>query len=147
MPSLTSTFTTVMRNVSSVVPDAVKPAAKAPTVPHPLDQLRIGETEQARQITLTSVGQSVLEFRSIFLEEPPKEQLLPFLEAERKGGEQKEIRPPRVARVQYDVVHPNKDHELVESLVDLEKGKVVFHEVIHKDFQPSFTMCVFFIDP
>ena len=145
MPALDSIVTPVKQNGSSILPNGVKLAFRPSAIPHPLDQLCVDETEWARQIVLESVGQSVLEFRSICLEEPPKGQLLPFLESERRDEDQRVSCPSRIARCQYDVVHPDKSHEYVESLVDLQKRKVVSRHVIDKDFQPSFTLCVSFL--
>jgi Cu2+-containing amine oxidase len=122
-------LTKVKQNGSSVLPNGVKPALNTSTVPHPLDQLDIDETEQARKIVLKSVGQSILEFRSIYLEEPPKEQLLPFLESERKGGQPTVSCPPRIATIHYDIVHSDKSHEYVESSVDLQKQEVLSRQV------------------
>ncbi len=44
-------------------------------VPHPLEQLSIDETHQAREIVLAVHKNSIVDFRAIFLEEPIKSEL------------------------------------------------------------------------
>ena len=113
--------------------------------PHPLDQLSISETNIARETILDARHNSVIEFRSIALEEPPKAELLAFLDVERNGFlSSRTRRPARVARVQYDVVRADKRHEYAESLVDLDKKSEIFHRVVDKMHQPSLTMFVSF---
>ncbi len=110
---------------------------------HPLDQLTLSETSIARETILHAREQSVIEFRSIFLEEPPKAELVAFLDAEHGGSlSSRTQRPARVARVQYDLVRSDKSHEYAESLVDLEARKETLHRVVDKMHQPSLTMSV-----
>jgi len=111
--------------------------------PHPLDQLSISETRKAREIILNARGSSVIEFRSIALEEPPKAELLAFLDVEHNGSlSSRTPRPARVARVQYDLVRADKSHEYTGSLVDLDRKRETLHRVVDKIHQPSLTMFV-----
>ncbi|KMU75005.1 copper amine oxidase [Coccidioides immitis RMSCC 3703] len=109
--------------------------------PHPLDQLRAEEIVQARDVIIQAWPGSLLQFRSIFLEEPTKSLLIPFLKAEHNGTLNDDTpRPPRLARVQYDVVKENKFCGYTESVVDVNSK----HEVSRQDFdtscQPYLTM-------
>ncbi|KAI9871407.1 MAG: hypothetical protein M1830_002949, partial [Pleopsidium flavum] len=109
--------------------------------PHPLDQLTVNETKVARETVLNARGNSIIEFRAIALEEPPKAEVLAFLDAEHSGSlSSKTERPTRLARVQYDVVHADKSHEYTESVVDIEARWETLHRVVDKMHQPSLTM-------
>ncbi|MCJ1363944.1 hypothetical protein MMC16_003053 [Acarospora aff. strigata] len=109
--------------------------------PHPLEQLTASETRVAGETVLTARGKSVIEFRSIALEEPPKAELLAFLDAEHDGIlSSRTPRPARIARVAYDLVRADKSHEYTESLVDLDTGRETLHRVVDKMHQPSLTM-------
>ncbi len=111
--------------------------------PHPLGQLTINETKIARGIILNARGNSIIEFRAIALEEPPKAEVLAFLDAEHSGSlNSRTRRPARLARVQYDVVHADKSHEYTESVVDLDARRETLHRVVDKMHQPSLTMFV-----
>lgn len=111
--------------------------------PHPLHQLSISETRIARETILNARGSSVIEFRSIALEEPPKAELLAFLDVEHNAVlTSRTRRPARVARVQYDLLRAERSHEYTESLVDLDSKSEIFHRVVDKMHQPSLTMFV-----
>lgn len=110
------------------------------SLPHPLDQLSIAESEKARQIVISTRGRdTALQFRSIHLEEPLKHELFPFLEAENAGKlTVSTFRPARVARIQYDVIKADKTHEYTESLVDINSGRENVR-VVDKKHQASIT--------
>lgn len=111
--------------------------------PHPLDQLSFSEISIARETILNARGSSVIEFRSIALEEPPKAELLAFLDVEHNGVlSSRTRRPTRVARVQYDLVRADRSHEYTESLVNLDNKSETFHRMVDKMHQPSLTMSV-----
>lgn len=125
-------------------PDSAQGSIRA-AKSHPLDQLSFSETRTAREIILNARGPSVIEFRSIALEEPPKAELLAFLDVEHKGFlDSQTRRPARVARVKYDLVHADRSHDYIESLVDLDRNKETLHRVVDKIHQPSLTMFVQF---
>ncbi|KAI9750798.1 MAG: protein transport protein bet1 [Chaenotheca gracillima] len=110
-------------------------------LPHPLDQLSIDEVKRARDLILKARGKSVIEFRYLALEEPPKDELVKFLKLEHDGDlKENSPRPARQARVHYDVVYDDKRHEYRESVVDVDSGKETYHEIIDKMHQPSLTM-------
>lgn len=49
--------------------------------PHPLKGLSVDEINRARQVIIDAHPNEVIDFREIFLQEPPKSQLIKFLEA------------------------------------------------------------------
>ncbi|EPE25859.1 Amine oxidase catalytic [Glarea lozoyensis ATCC 20868] len=105
-------------------------------VPHPLEQLSIGECNTARDVILSTHGVSVIDFRTINLEEPPKSLLQPFLDLEAEGRIPKpDAYPPRLARVAYDVISENKVFEFYESVVELVTGAVKVKELIDASHQ------------
>jgi primary-amine oxidase len=114
---------------------------KNANAPHPLEPLSCAEHERARQTIIAARGNDVLiQFRSIFLEEPPKPQLIAFLEAEHAGGVTTQTpRPARQAMVHYDVVKSDKSHEYTHSLVELPSGEEKMHRVIDKMHQAALT--------
>ncbi|EEP78770.1 copper amine oxidase 1 [Uncinocarpus reesii 1704] len=109
--------------------------------PHPLDQLRAEEILHAREAVLHAWPKALIQFRSIFLEEPTKSSLLPFLEAEHAGSLSKDTpRPPRLARVQYDVIQDGKFCGYTESVMDIDSKKEVKREAFDTSCQPYLTM-------
>lgn len=114
-------------------------AAMVSSVPHPLDPLSKAEFEKARQCIISARGNDVvIRFRAIYREEPPKNEMVPFLEAEHSGGITSHTqRPARLAMVQYDVVGSDKSHEYTHSVVDLSTGNETEHRVIVKMHQAA----------
>ena len=111
--------------------------------PHPLTQLSVTEANIARDVILQLHDKSVLDFRTISLEEPPKAQLQPFLDAEAAGSlAANPARPDRLARVAYDVVSENKLFQFYETLVDVSTGKLVGQELIDPKHQAPLTLSV-----
>lgn len=115
------------------------------TTPHPLSALSLDETNLARDIVLQSnPGQLVL-FRVIYLWEPAKDELIPFLEHERSGQptDQPSLRPARCAQVHYDIVGGGgekvKHHEAV---ADLDARRIIDEQAVSDEHQPSLTMYV-----
>lgn len=66
-------------------------------------------------------------FRVITLREPPKHEMIPFLESEHRG-EPVAARPARVARVQVTVPADSGPGKFLELLVDLDQNAVVRRE-------------------
>jgi primary-amine oxidase len=120
----------------------LRPDGSENQLPHPLDHLSVAECDAARQAILNARGSNVaIRFRSIYLEEPPKEELSQFLELEHTGKlTAKSSRPPRLAKVQYDVVRNDKKHEYTESLVDVISGKEVHQRIVDKIHQPALML-------
>ena len=112
-----------------------------PSVPHPLEPLSRTEFEQARRSIVTGRGPDVvINFRSIFLEEPIKGELAAFLEAEHAGTTDiQNLHPARRAMVHYDVVKTDGSHEYTHSTVELPSGLEKTYRVIDKMHQAALT--------
>jgi primary-amine oxidase len=121
-----------------------RPSDKSIVLPHPLDQLSIQESDYARQVILDARGRGsrvAINFRSIFLNEPPKHELSRFLELENAGRvTPRTPRPARVAKVQYDVIRNDRKHEYTESCVDVLSGREVQQRVVEKMHQAALTL-------
>jgi primary-amine oxidase len=130
-------------SVEQATPPQVRPDGHALTMslPHPLDQLSVAESDAARQVILDARGAGVtLNFRSIALEEPPKSQLVEFLELEHAGRVTSQTpRPARLAKVSYDTVRGDRKHEYTESLVDISSREEISQRVIDKIHQAALT--------
>jgi primary-amine oxidase len=111
-------------------------------LPHPLDHLSVAECDTARRAILNARGSNVaIRFRSIYAEEPPKEELSQFLELEHTGKlTAKSPRPARLAKVQYDIVRNDTKHEYIESLVDVVSGKELHQRIVDKIHQPAIML-------
>lgn len=81
-------------------------ATPAVNAPHPLAELSEREFTNARNAIIKTHGpDQTLFFRAIYLQEPAKAELLPFLDAEHTGRlTDATPRPTRTARVEYDVL-------------------------------------------
>lgn len=112
------------------------------SIPHPLDPLTSYEFEKVRQCIISTRGDNVIiKFRAIYLDEPSKHELVPFLEAEHSTGiDSHTPRPARLAMVLYDAVKSDKSHEYTHSVVDISSGKEIEHRVIGKMHQAAIIM-------
>ncbi|KJK85431.1 Copper amine oxidase [Metarhizium anisopliae BRIP 53284] len=108
--------------------------------PHPLTQLSADEFTKARDIIVKQYGSSQsLYFRQINLEEPSKESIIPYLEAEHAGSLTADTpRPARQAHVEYDLIKVDR-HDLVRAVVDLDAAKVVRSDTASPNSYPYFT--------
>ncbi|KAK1958681.1 copper amine oxidase [Colletotrichum sublineola] len=108
--------------------------------PHPLAALSKDEFNGARDIvTRLYASDYSLFFRAIFLQEPKKAELVPFLQAEHAGVVTDETpRPPRRARLQYDVIKPGSMPEYTQSVVDLKSKKEVERTVAKPTSQTAY---------
>lgn len=108
---------------------------------HPFDPLSLDEIDIARQVILDYHDGRLIDFREIYLREPPKEKVKRFLELEHSGRlEESAPRPPRLAKVQFDVIGPNKSFEFHESTVDIGKKEQIYHEIIDTAHHASLTV-------
>ena len=110
--------------------------------PHPLNALNIEETDAARDVILQSHPGGSIYFRIIALLEPPKQELIKFLEAEHAGNVSSNTpRPARLAEVKYDAIDEgSKVPVYQEAWVDLGAKKVVKHDLISTEFHASLTL-------
>ncbi|KAK0658344.1 Copper amine oxidase 1 [Lasiodiplodia hormozganensis] len=110
-------------------------------VPHPLQILSIDETNRAHDVVVKAHPGAVISFREIFLQEPAKTDLKKFLELEHSGRLSPTTpRPPRLAKVQYDVIGADRIPEYHESIVDVNRATRVKHEVIGKQHHAALTL-------
>lgn len=112
------------------------------SIPHPLSHLSLTETNRARDVVLGLHPGTVLNFRTVYLFEPPKAEVLPFLELEHAGKVTESTpRPARLAQARYDVIKPgSKRPEYHESVVDIHSGKRVSHQVVGSEHHASLTV-------
>lgn len=110
---------------------------------HPLNILSEKETDIAREvISVVHLG-SVLFFREIYLEEPTKAELIPYLELEHSGKlSPTSPRPRRLAKCQYDVVGSDRVPEFHDAIVDVEKKQRISHKVVGKEHHATLTLYV-----
>jgi primary-amine oxidase len=110
-------------------------------VPHPLAILSQEEINLARDIVVARHLNTVINFREIFLQEPPKGQLLEFLAIEHSGYLSPTTpRPARLALCQYDVIGSDRIPSYEESVIDVVAGKCVKHHVVGKEHHAALTV-------
>lgn len=108
---------------------------------HPFQILSVSETQSARDIVLSQHPNEVIDFREVFLQEPVKAEMTKFLDLEHSGRlSPTSPRPARLAKCQYDVIGSDKIPYYHESIVDVEKGTRVKHEIIGKQHQAALTL-------
>ncbi|KAK1851036.1 copper amine oxidase [Colletotrichum chrysophilum] len=113
-------------------------------IPHPLSALSLEETNKARDIVLAAHPGSVLDFRQNYLWEPPKAEVLKFLDLEHSGKlTASSPRPARCAQVFYDVIGGATKAQYFESIVDLGLRKIVDQKLIGSEHQASLTIYEF----
>lgn len=115
---------------------------KHKTPPHPLTALTIDETNVARDVIINSHPGASIYFRIISLLEPPKAEVIKFLDAEHSGQlSQDTPRPARVAEVKYDAIEAgSKVPVYTESWVDIGKHERTKCDVISTEFHASLTL-------
>lgn len=108
---------------------------------HPLANLTFAETSTARDIIRASHEDTVIEFREIGLKEPPKAELVKFLEIEHSGAlTDSTSRPPRLAYAHFDTIGADKVPHYCEALIDLPSKTLLTKEIISKQYHPALTM-------
>jgi primary-amine oxidase len=108
---------------------------------HPLAILSEAETNLARDVVKAAHPNTVIDFREIFLQEPPKTQLVEFLALEHAGRLSPTTpRPPRLALCQYDVIGADRIPQFHESVVDVVSRTRVKHTVVGKQHHASLTL-------
>lgn len=106
--------------------------------PHPLDILSIDETNRARDIVRGLHPEHKVFFRETYLDEPPKALLRKFLEAEHAGQQPSPL--PRQALSQYDVLDGKGGVQSHESIVDIDSGKRIAHNIVPEEHHASLSM-------
>lgn len=108
---------------------------------HPLSDLSAAEIIAARDVILGEHSAVVVDFRGIFLLEPPKSELQEYLSIEHSTEDSAAL--PQIARqaiCQYDVIGSDKIPVYHESVVDVEQRKRVSHTEIGKEHHASLTL-------
>ncbi|RGP72015.1 copper amine oxidase 1 [Fusarium longipes] len=114
------------------------------TPPHPLSALSTSETNLARDIVKEAHPGSLLYFRQSYLFEPPKDEVLRFLELEHSNALTADSpRPDRCAQVFYDIIGGDSKAQYYESVVDLTKKTIVDQQVVSPEHQSSLTIYEF----
>ena len=109
--------------------------------PHPLDILSVEETAVTRAVILAVHPDVVVDFREIYLQEPPKEELKEFLAAEHNDQlHTLKRRPARQALCQYDIIGSDRAPQFLESIVNLEKKEEVSRVVVSNKHHASLTL-------
>ena len=108
--------------------------------PHPLSPLSESEFRKARDIILDLHGPDAsIFFRSIFLQEPRKSDLIPYLEAEHSNTLDGVVkRPPRQALVDHDIIQPTT-HKNIRAVVNIESGDIASSEPAEQNSKSYYT--------
>lgn len=99
--------------------------------PHPLDSLTIAELEKAVAILKNEYAGQLLHIKTVEREEPPKEVLVPFLDAEKAG--RPIAPPPRICHAIYYVLNEKRAAEL---WINLNTAKVLDKKFLPKGSHP-----------
>ncbi|RDA95334.1 hypothetical protein CP533_3464 [Ophiocordyceps camponoti-saundersi (nom. inval.)] len=109
--------------------------------PHPLAPLTEAEFSRVREAVMKLRGpdDAFFFFRTLYLQEPPKAEMIPFLEAEHAGSLNDDTaRPRRRARVEFDVLEPSRC-VFTCVVLDVETGEIVSRRTAdEKEAYPSF---------
>ncbi|KAI0532470.1 copper amine oxidase [Xylaria digitata] len=111
--------------------------------PHPLRPLTEGELLLARNLVVEKQGGEgvVLFFRSIYVDEPKKDDLVQFLIAEHAGQSPTAV-PPRQVTVLFDRVKDGAP-QLTEAIVDVGAGEITRVRTFPAYCQTSYTAAEF----
>jgi primary-amine oxidase len=115
---------------------------KPQAMPHPLQPLSEEEILKARNIlSKKHSSETNLFFRSAYLEEPSRDDLVKFLAAEH-GHHDKDLASslPRLVKFIYDAIKGPGNYQLTDTVVDINAGEIVHHEEHPSDCQTSYTM-------
>ncbi|KAI8627789.1 copper amine oxidase 1 [Xylariaceae sp. FL1651] len=109
-------------------------------LPHPLRPLLHEELLRARDLVVANYGSDgiVLSFRSIYVDEPTREDLIQFLVAEHAGRPPARA-PPRQVKVLFDLIKDGIP-QLTEAIVDIDAGQVRSSKTFPAYCQTSYTM-------
>jgi primary-amine oxidase len=97
---------------------------------HPFDPLSTDEISRAATIVRPHFGSHEPNFRVITLQEPPKQEMIPYLDSEHRG-QSNDNKPTRCARVEVVVNLRGEKNALFELLIDLDKDSVIAKQHQH----------------
>lgn len=104
--------------------DTIVPARRSP---HPLDPLLPSEIATAAKIVRDRFAGSYINFRAITLREPPKAEVLPYLQADRNGSTLPRT-PDRIAYIQFYQDSPDLFRQID---VNLTTGEALNEKTLH----------------
>ncbi|GME23646.1 Copper amine oxidase [Neofusicoccum parvum] len=96
-------------------------------IPHPFDPLTPEEIRLASTILRNELVGNEIVFRVVTLREPPKKEMIPFLDSEHSASGPT-TPPARVAKIQAYVGHPGTKKNFTEFMVDLGRMSILSRE-------------------
>lgn len=102
---------------------------------HPLDQLTSAEAKKSVKIIKDNFKGSTIHIKNLQIEEPPKREMIKFLDAEHAGHP---IAPP--PRIVYSVLLIMAEKRATQVWIDLDKGSIVKTEAFPIGKQPMIDM-------
>lgn len=100
---------------------------------HPFDPLQAGEITHTVQILNSALPDAKLRFKFIDIQEPTKQDVIPYIEAERTES----TLPPKPARITYTLFHRLDTGAFLKALVNLDTSKVISIRELPRDVQVS----------
>lgn len=100
---------------------------------HPFDPITPGEIQLAVRILESAFPGVKLRHKRIDLQEPTKHEVVPFLEAERRG----EPHPRKPARLLMTLFHRMDTGSFYKAVLNADTKSVVYAKELPKDFQVS----------
>ena len=101
--------------------------------PHPFDPLHPDEIELATQILTKALPESRLRFKVIEVQEPRKQDVIPYIEAERTGSTLLE----KPARLVYSMFHRLDDGAFMKALINLDRRNLLSVKELPADIEVS----------
>ena len=98
---------------------------------HPFDPITPEEIKASIAILRNAFPDSDLRFKVVDLQEPVKQDVIPYIEAERLG----QPLPTPPARLVHALFHKTKTGAFMKALVEPSAGKVIFAKELPKDVQ------------
>lgn len=102
---------------------------------HPFDPITPGEIQLAVRILESAFPGVKLRYKRIDLQEPTKHEVIPFLEAERRG----EPRPRKPARLLMALFHRLDTGAFHRALINADTKLILSAKELPKDVQVGFT--------
>jgi len=100
---------------------------------HPFDPITPGEIQLTVRILESAFPGVKLRYKRIDLQEPTKHEVVPYLDAERRG----EPRPPKPARLLMALFHRLDNGSFYKALLNADTKSIVSAKELPKDVQVS----------
>lgn len=105
------------------------------TIPHPFDPITPGEIQLAVRILKAGFPGVPLRFKRIDIQEPIKNDVVPYIEAERL----RQPLPPRPARILLAYFHRLDNGAFYKTLLNADTRSIIHAKEIPREVQVSFT--------